>query len=127
MVILVDTATLIFRRTANNRYFPSLTDLPILMRYQFANNVSAIDLESEMPGHVDIPRLRKGKVGGFFWWVVKTYDSYYYEHLYLTNPSSGQRTFLVRTLRRQDVTSLVRHGAFGMLCFATCPSPKHCP
>ena len=22
-----------------------------------------------MPGHVDIPRLRKGKVGGFFWSV----------------------------------------------------------
>jgi membrane dipeptidase len=26
-----------------------------------------MDLRSEMPGHLDIPRLRKGKVGGFFW------------------------------------------------------------
>ncbi len=34
---------------------------------QYANNISAIDLESTMPGHVDIPRLRQGKVGGFFW------------------------------------------------------------
>ena len=45
----------------------SRTDLPELTRNKFANNASAIDLESEMPGHVDIPRLRKGKVGGFFW------------------------------------------------------------
>ena len=43
------------------------TDLPILVRSSYSNNVSAVDLESEMPGHVDIPRLRKGKVGGFFW------------------------------------------------------------
>ncbi|KAF5388764.1 hypothetical protein D9757_005636 [Collybiopsis confluens] len=44
-------------------------DLPVIARYQFANNVSSIDLNSNMPGHVDIPRLRKGKVGGFFWSV----------------------------------------------------------
>lgn len=37
------------------------------MRY--ANNVSAFDLNKPMPGHVDIPRLRKGRVGGFFWYV----------------------------------------------------------
>jgi len=42
-------------------------DLPIITRLMFANNASAIDLESRMPAHVDIPRLRKGKVGGFFW------------------------------------------------------------
>lgn len=42
-------------------------DLPILVRGSYGNNVSAVNLESEMPGHVDIPRLRKGKVGGFFW------------------------------------------------------------
>ena len=54
-------------RTAIIDIFPLLTDLPILAREGFANNVSAIDLELEMPGHVDIPRLRKGKVGGFFW------------------------------------------------------------
>ena len=56
-------------RTAIIDIFLLLTDLPILARRQFSNNVSAIDLKSEMPGHVDIPRLRKGKVGGFFWWV----------------------------------------------------------
>ncbi|KAG6886308.1 hypothetical protein C0993_006718 [Termitomyces sp. T159_Od127] len=44
-------------------------DLPILMREKFANNASAIDLTSLMPGHVDIPRLRQGRVGGFFWSV----------------------------------------------------------
>ncbi|KAF8893916.1 membrane dipeptidase-domain-containing protein [Infundibulicybe gibba] len=44
-------------------------DLPILARWKYANNVSAIDLEADMPQHVDIPRLRKGKVGGFFWSV----------------------------------------------------------
>ncbi|GLB37324.1 putative metallo-dependent hydrolases superfamily, peptidase M19 family protein [Lyophyllum shimeji] len=44
-------------------------DLPFLTRLRFANNASAIDMESRMPGHVDIPRLRQGKVGGFFWSV----------------------------------------------------------
>jgi hypothetical protein len=44
-------------------------DLPILVRARYANNVSAFDLNEAMPGHVDIPRLREGKVGGFFWWV----------------------------------------------------------
>ncbi|KAF8995477.1 membrane dipeptidase-domain-containing protein [Cyathus striatus] len=42
-------------------------DLPILVRYYYSNNVSQIDLNSEMPAHVDIPRLKEGKVGGFFW------------------------------------------------------------
>lgn len=42
-------------------------DLPYLVRSQYANNVTAVDLASRMPGHVDIPRLRKGKLGGFFW------------------------------------------------------------
>ena len=35
----------------------------------YANNVSAFDLNGPMPGHVDIPRLKKGRVGGFFWYV----------------------------------------------------------
>ncbi|KAF8906470.1 membrane dipeptidase-domain-containing protein [Gymnopilus junonius] len=46
---------------------PVIVHLPILVRGSYSNNASAVDLESEMPGHVDIPRLRKGKVGGFFW------------------------------------------------------------
>jgi len=44
-------------------------DLPILVRHRYANNVSAIKLSKGIPGHVDIPRLRQGKVGGFFWSV----------------------------------------------------------
>jgi membrane dipeptidase len=44
-------------------------DLPMLVRYVYANNISAVDMQSPMPGHVDIPRLRQGKVGGFFWSV----------------------------------------------------------
>jgi len=42
-------------------------DLPILVRWALANNGSAVDLEEPFEGHVDIPRLRKGQVGGFFW------------------------------------------------------------
>ncbi|KAI0374916.1 hypothetical protein BV20DRAFT_961140 [Pilatotrama ljubarskyi] len=44
-------------------------DLPILIRSKYANNVSAVDLAKPFPGHVDIPRLQEGKVGGFFWSV----------------------------------------------------------
>ncbi|KAI5118569.1 hypothetical protein M0805_005860 [Coniferiporia weirii] len=44
-------------------------DLPILMRELYSNNISAINLRERMPGHVDIPRLREGRVGGFFWSV----------------------------------------------------------
>ncbi|TBU50803.1 membrane dipeptidase-domain-containing protein [Dichomitus squalens] len=44
-------------------------DLPILVRTAYSNNVSAIDLSKSFEGHVDIPRLREGKVGGFFWSV----------------------------------------------------------
>jgi len=35
----------------------------------YANNVSAFNLDEPTLGHVDIPRLRKGRVGGFFWYV----------------------------------------------------------
>lgn len=45
----------------------SLTDLPIFVRGQYANNASAFDLNDNIPMHVDIPRLKKGQVGGFFW------------------------------------------------------------
>lgn len=44
-------------------------DLPELARVLYANNVSAFNLNEQMPKHVDIPRLRTGKVGGFFWSV----------------------------------------------------------
>ncbi|TFK53894.1 hypothetical protein OE88DRAFT_1128995 [Heliocybe sulcata] len=50
-------------------------DLPILVREFYANNVSAVDLTGAMPAHVDIPRLRDGKVGGFFWSVYTSCPS----------------------------------------------------
>ncbi|KAF8332091.1 membrane dipeptidase-domain-containing protein [Cantharellus anzutake] len=53
----------------NTEIFMSIADLPELARVYRRNNVSDIDLAKLMPGHVDIPRLRKGRVGGFFWSV----------------------------------------------------------
>lgn len=53
--------------TVTNTSLIPLLDLPILVRGRFANNASAFDLHEAVVGHVDIPRLRKGKVGGFFW------------------------------------------------------------
>ncbi|KAI5826734.1 hypothetical protein K523DRAFT_322680 [Schizophyllum commune Tattone D] len=44
-------------------------DLPWLVRMIFKNDLAKFDLEKDMPYHVDIERLRKGKVGGFFWSV----------------------------------------------------------
>ena len=45
-------------------------DLPWLVRMIFKNDPAKFDLEKDMPYHVDIERLRKGKVGGFFWCVI---------------------------------------------------------
>lgn len=53
----------------------------------YGNNVSAIDLESSMPYHVDIPRLRQGKVGGFFWLALFSCWSYI-SPLHLSKPRS---------------------------------------
>ena len=44
-------------------------DLAWLARLEYKNNATAIDLDKPMPGEVDIPRLRAGHVGGFFWCV----------------------------------------------------------
>ncbi|KAI0296526.1 membrane dipeptidase-domain-containing protein [Multifurca ochricompacta] len=44
-------------------------DLPWLVRTAYRNNASAIELDKPTYGHVDIPRLRAGHVGGFFWSV----------------------------------------------------------
>ncbi|PPQ98387.1 hypothetical protein CVT24_004066 [Panaeolus cyanescens] len=57
-------ATVFIRAMLNQSH---LRHLPILARLRYANNASAIGLEGDLEGHVDIPRLRKGKVGGFFW------------------------------------------------------------
>ncbi|KAH8984508.1 membrane dipeptidase-domain-containing protein [Lactarius akahatsu] len=44
-------------------------DLPWLVRFAYGNNATAVDLSKPILGHVDIPRLRMGRVGGFFWSV----------------------------------------------------------
>ena len=104
-------------RTAIIDIFLLLTDLPILARRQFSNNVSAIDLKSEMPGHVDIPRLRKGKVGGFFWWVnlgilyhvgLLIYRKYEFRSVYVScpDPVEAGRNFLGATWRVRYVSIL---------------------
>ncbi|KAI9572382.1 membrane dipeptidase-domain-containing protein [Boletus coccyginus] len=48
---------------------PVIVHLPELARRGWRNNVSDIPLDVRLPMHVDIPRLREGKVGGFFWSV----------------------------------------------------------
>jgi hypothetical protein len=35
----------------------------------YRNNATAVELDKPMPGQVDIPRLRAGRVGAFFWCV----------------------------------------------------------
>ncbi|KAJ7350335.1 renal dipeptidase family [Mycena albidolilacea] len=67
-------------------------DLPILLRSAFANNVSAVDLSKDFVGHVDIPRLRAGKVGGFFWSV----------YVGCPNPAVEGKDFLTATWRVRD-------------------------
>nr|ODO02587.1 membrane dipeptidase [Cryptococcus depauperatus CBS 7855] len=42
-------------------------DLPDFARSVFGNNISSFNLYETTPGHLDIPRLRDGLLGGFFW------------------------------------------------------------
>ncbi|KAG9124939.1 hypothetical protein FRC07_009631, partial [Ceratobasidium sp. 392] len=44
-------------------------DLPDMVRKWHRNNLSDIDMRERMQAQVDIPRLRDGHVGGFFWSV----------------------------------------------------------
>lgn len=81
--------------------FDGHIDLPILARALYANNVSAWDLAQTMPGQVDIPRLREGQVGGFFW-------SVYVECREASGPDFINATWLVRdTLEQIDVSRLL--------------------
>jgi membrane dipeptidase len=41
-------------------------DLPILVREYYYNQLDKIDLRHHSKGQVDIPRLKQGRVGGFF-------------------------------------------------------------
>ncbi|EJC97689.1 uncharacterized protein FOMMEDRAFT_149633 [Fomitiporia mediterranea MF3/22] len=75
-------------------------DLPELVRVLYRNNISAFDLRKRMPGHVDIPRLREGQVGGFFWSV---YVDCKPENENFTRPSYRVRD----TLEQIDVTHLL--------------------
>ncbi|BGP12612.1 hypothetical protein JCM10213_008748 [Rhodosporidiobolus nylandii] len=74
-------------------------DLPILARWYYANQVNDpdFDLRKEgAKGEVDIPRLRKGKVGGFFWsvFVPCPEDAGY--------PSENESNFTTSTWRVRD-------------------------
>ncbi|OCF32881.1 membrane dipeptidase [Kwoniella heveanensis BCC8398] len=42
-------------------------DLPEFARAFYGNNISAFDLNKPSKGHVDIPRIREGSLGAFFW------------------------------------------------------------
>ncbi|WWD05538.1 hypothetical protein V865_003617 [Kwoniella europaea PYCC6329] len=42
-------------------------DLPEFARAFYGNNISAFDLNKPTKGHVDIPRIREGSLGAFFW------------------------------------------------------------
>lgn len=43
-------------------------DLPILFRERLHNDLSKVNLsDPSFPGHVNVPKLREGRVGGFFW------------------------------------------------------------
>ncbi|WVW80347.1 hypothetical protein I302_102327 [Kwoniella bestiolae CBS 10118] len=42
-------------------------DLPEFARAVYGNNISAFDLNKPSKGHVDIPRIREGSLGAFFW------------------------------------------------------------
>ncbi|KZO93036.1 hypothetical protein CALVIDRAFT_540284 [Calocera viscosa TUFC12733] len=44
-------------------------DLPWLLRNYYKNDIHAFNMREAMPGHVDIPRLKKGHVAGVFWSV----------------------------------------------------------
>ena len=41
-------------------------DLPVLARVKYRDNLTSFPYDSNVYGHVDLPRLRKGHVGGFF-------------------------------------------------------------
>ena len=87
-------------------------DLPILLRSLRNNSIySDFEFDKEMVGDTDIPRLRKGMVGGQFWSVFVPW----YPHTFLTiwclfrgspwNGSDFHHTEGVRdTLEQIDVT-----------------------
>ncbi|KAG1799847.1 membrane dipeptidase-domain-containing protein [Suillus plorans] len=67
-------------------------DLPMVARFVWRNNVTDVPLDGQMPMHVDIPRLREGKVGGFFWSV----------YVGCAKPEDEGADFLTATWRVRD-------------------------
>lgn len=47
-----------------NNFICSHNDLPWTLRRNYGNKFSKVNLFDELEYHTDIPRLRKGKVGG---------------------------------------------------------------
>ncbi|ODN84290.1 hypothetical protein L202_00271 [Cryptococcus amylolentus CBS 6039] len=45
-------------------------DLPEVARLVYGNDLNKFDLNKPTAGHVDIPRLRSGHLGGFFWSIA---------------------------------------------------------
>ncbi|KAI0348198.1 hypothetical protein BDW22DRAFT_1480045 [Trametopsis cervina] len=78
-------------------------DLPVLLRGRFRNNPSLFDLNKPFPGHVDIPRLRKGGVGGFFWSAYTSCSSPSHTGAEFLNSTWSVRD----TLEQIDITKLV--------------------
>jgi membrane dipeptidase len=85
----------------------------------YANNVSAVDLNGRMPGDVDIPRLREGRVGGFFWSVYTGCPSKKDQSKDFTKPHNAVRD----TLEQIDVAKQLmdKHSDVGPL---VCSNPR---
>ncbi|EJD40834.1 hypothetical protein AURDEDRAFT_115703 [Auricularia subglabra TFB-10046 SS5] len=87
-------------------------DLPILVRSLNGNNIDKVDLNGDFPGHVDIPRLRKGRVGGFFWSVYTSCED---SGVNFTSPTNSVRD----TLEQIDVARLLIEKHSKTFSFAT--------
>ena len=94
-------------------------DLAWLMRLKRSNNATAIDLDKPTIGHVDIPRLRAGHVGGFFWCVnLLSPSKCHLSHSRLT----GRYTYLVQKIlaRIQEKTFSRQPRACGRFSLSLC-------
>ncbi|WWD18107.1 hypothetical protein CI109_102556 [Kwoniella shandongensis] len=75
-------------------------DLPEIPRMFYKNNVSAFDLNKKTVGHLDVPRIREGHLGGFFWSIyVDCHDGEYGDDF--LNPTTEVRD----TLEQIDVAN----------------------
>lgn len=113
-----------------NRCWSQLTridghdDLPILVRMNYNNRIYGDNFTSpftngSLTGHVDLPRLSKGKVGGTFWSVfvecpkdgLDWSDENYATSKWLTLPMSfdTNRSGLRQTFEQVDVMSRIQN------------------